>query len=228
MESLISLITGAVLALIFVKYRNKNATSVSTQTFSTIEKLHAVGELTVFRANTKEIITASDHYFGNFGQKYFRWLISNKKMAIIFHFDIDFKYDLHSKNFIIKESNEALEITMPPYIYSTYLKDIKFYDEQGSRLLPWLLPNLINDVFGDSFNQVSKNRLIDEAKKQVETIAQEIASNMEGVIQNSAKQTLRTIVQGMSDKKISIYFLDGQPNPTSISYEVDNENKMIA
>lgn len=228
MESLVFLIIGAILAFVFMRYKNKKEPTPQIEKYSMIEKLHAVGELTVFRANTKEIITASDHSFGNFGQKYFRWLISNKKMAIIFHFDVDFKYDLHSKIFTIKEDGDTVEITMPPYTYATYLKDIKFYDEQASRLLPWLLPNLINDVFGDGFNEESKNHLIDEAKKQVANIAEEIAMSMKGAVQNSAKQTLLAITQNMSDKKVSIHFLDTQPNATSVTYDVGNETKMIA
>ncbi len=218
---LVGFFLAAALALFWMRKNKSGATKV--EHFSMIEKFQSIGELTVFRAMTKEIITASDHYFGNFGQKYFRWLISNQKMAIIFQFDIDFKYDLHSSDFTIKESAESIDITMPTCLYATHIKDIKFYDEQGAKLMPWLLPSLISDVFHEGFDEETKNKLIDDAKNQASNIAQQIAKNMSSQVQNSAKTTLGMIAQNMSSKKINITFKDANPTSEETSYEVKEE-----
>ena len=74
--------------------------------YSSIEQLRSVGELVAFKMVTKEIVTASQHWFGEAGKRYFQWLVSTKKMAMIFEFDIDFRYDLRSPDFKIEQKNE--------------------------------------------------------------------------------------------------------------------------
>jgi len=50
--------------------RKKKSGSAATVTYeSFITSMKAVGELNVFRIMTKEVITASDHWFGEFGKK---------------------------------------------------------------------------------------------------------------------------------------------------------------
>ena len=73
---------------------------------ASLEELRSVGELVVFKVITKEIVTTSMHWLGEKGKKYFQWLISTKKMAMIFEFDIDFRYDLRSPDFILRNKEK--------------------------------------------------------------------------------------------------------------------------
>ena len=145
---IISGLIGFALAAIFfvVLWFKKLKRPEQTQNidiYSTVEKFRSVGELVVFKIVTKEIITASDHWFGEIGKKYFQWLASNKKMAMIFEFAIDFRYDLRRPEFkIIDTGQDSYKIVMPPCFYEAHIRDIQFYDEQRSKFLPWLLLQL--------------------------------------------------------------------------------------
>jgi hypothetical protein len=129
-----------------------------------VEKLRSLGELVVFKAYTKEIVTAAEHWFGEWGKKYLTWLISNKKMAMVFAFEINFWYDLRSPEFGITGSgNDLFLVRMPRCLYDIRIKDISFYDEQRARFLPWLIPGLLSEAFGAGPNEEDRNRLKYEA-----------------------------------------------------------------
>ena len=53
---------------------DRTASDVTFESF--ITSMRAVGELSVFRVMTKEVLTASDHWLGEFGKKYLNWLLS--------------------------------------------------------------------------------------------------------------------------------------------------------
>ena len=186
---------------------------------STVEKFRAVGELVVFKIVTKEIITASDHWFGETGKKYFQWLASNKKMAMIFQFDIDFKYNLHSPDFIIETTGEdTFRLKMPKCLYESHIKDISFYDEQGAKFLPWLLPHLITKALSDGFSEATKNRLIAEAKNQASKMADRLVKQMQSEVQKSAVQTLEVLAKSFGAKRITVDFSDAELIQTEVNY----------
>ena len=54
--------------------------------------LVSIGELRVYRAYMKEIVTSVDHVWGDIGKKYFSWMLSEKKLAMVFEFEVDFVY----------------------------------------------------------------------------------------------------------------------------------------
>ena len=60
--------------------RAKAPARITHESFLTSMK--AVGELSVFRIMTKEVITASEHWFGEFGRKYLNWLVSEQRMTL--------------------------------------------------------------------------------------------------------------------------------------------------
>ncbi len=229
MESIIMFVVGLLLpiGMWFVLKKPKDATTQIDEVahFSTIERFHSLGELSVYKVVTKEIVTARDHAFGEIGQKYFRWLLSNKKMAIIFQFDIDFKYDLNSPDFqVVEKSDGGFEITMPEVEYDTNIKDIKFYDEQGARLLPWLLPSLVTAAFSDGFDEASKNKLIEEAKVQVAQMATEFAASMRSDVESSARKTLESIAKSFGAKQVLITFSGSKGTMKEITYAPSNED----
>lgn len=193
---------------------------------STVEKFKSVGELVVFKVFTKEIITTSDHWFGEMGKKYFRWLASEKKMAMIFEFDIDFKYDLHSPDFVVEpRGTDSYLLKMPKCVYESHIKNISFYDEQRARLLPWLLPDLLSKAFSDSFSEETKNRLVAEAKNQASRMANELVKRMQSEVQKSARQTLELLAKGFGAEEITIVFSDMEPLQAGVNYQSQTGNE---
>jgi hypothetical protein len=203
---------GVLLFIAILVYRRKKRKSDDkVQVFTSIEEIRQVGELIAFKIVTKEIVTAADHWFGDIGKKYFMWLISTKKMAMIFEFTIDFKYDLRSPDFTIHHAGDnKYRMKMPKCFYDIHIKDINFYDEQTTKLLPWLLPDLINKAFGMGFDEKDKNRLVDEAKQQASRMAVEMVQKLRSEVQSSARQTLETITKGFGGQLVAVDFSDSE------------------
>jgi hypothetical protein len=214
-----ALIAAAFAALVWFLKRNKKEGPANVTLYSTIEKMESLGTLNVYKVVTKEIVTASDHIFGNFGEKYLRWLISKKKLAMIFTFDIDFSYNLKDSHFGIEELGEGRYVfKMPACSYSLSIKDISFYDEQNGKLLPWLLPDLVSGVFSDGFDENDRNALIKEAKKQVSAIAEGMMIELLPDVQKSAKTTLEQIAFALNAESIQFDFSDSPTIENTVDY----------
>lgn len=185
----------------------KNQPAQEIRVFSSIEQLRAIGQLSAYKVMTKEIVTETDHTWGEIGTRYLSWVLSQKKMAMIFEFAIDFRYNLQSPKFEITETGEAsYAITMPPCDYEVNIRDIRFYDEQGSKLLPWLLPDLLNGFLTSGFSEEDKNKLVDAAKGHAEKQALELINNIQSEVQKSATSTLESISHAFGAENISFTF----------------------
>ncbi|HUT29486.1 MAG TPA: DUF4230 domain-containing protein [Sedimentisphaerales bacterium] len=190
---------------------------LNTRVRGSIEDIRSVGELVVFKIVTKEIVTAADHWFGEWGKKYFQWLASAKKMAMIFEFEVNFRYDLRSSDFVIEHRGNAnYRLKMPKCLYETYIRDISFYDEQSSRFLPWLLPDLVSRVFGTGFDETDKNHLKEEAKQQAGRMAKSFVEKMQSEVQNSARQTLEALGKAFGARDITVDFTDSRLVQTKV------------
>jgi len=180
---------------------------VESQVYSFLENMKSVGELVVFKAFTKEIVTSAEHWFGGWGKKYLRWLVTNKKMAMVFQFEISFWYDLRNADFTATESGEAeFNITMPPCLYDISIKNISFYDEQKAKPLDWLLPGLLSEALGRSPDEEDKNRLMNEALKQASLMADELIQRLRSEIKTSAQQTMEMLAKSFGAKAVSLDF----------------------
>lgn len=185
----------------------KNKPAREIRVFSSIERLRAIGQLSVYKVMTKEIVTETDHTWGEFGSRYLSWVLSNKKMAMIFEFVIDFRFNLQSPSFEIRETGEAAyAITMPPCEYEVNIRDIRFYDEQGAKVLPWLFGDLTKGFLGGGFSEEDKNRLVDAAKGHAEKQALELINNIQSEVQKSAKSTLESISRAFGAERIEFKF----------------------
>ena len=196
-------------ALFIVMKRSKK--QIAVETHSSLLEMRSVGELVVFKVVTKEIVTASTHWLGEFGKNFLSWFISGKKMAMIFEFGIDFKYDLRSKDFVIDEQPDGkVKLKMPRCDYQTYIRDISFYDEQNAKLLPGLLPDVVGKLFGGGFSEEDKNKLKEVARKQADVLAMTMVERMESEVQLSAEQTLEALARGFGAKRIDVDFTDSR------------------
>jgi hypothetical protein len=218
-------LTGAILgfamaAILYFAWRTKTSQKkqgLKPRIYSSIDDIRSVGELVVFKIVTKEIVTATEHWFGEWGTKYLQWLASMKKMALIFEFDINFRYDLKSQDFIIQaEGDGRYRLKMPKCFYDIYIRDINFYDEQSARFLPWLVPDLLNRAFGTGFDEVTKNRLKEEAKQQAGRMAKDFVEKMQSEVQASAKQTLEVLGKSFGAEAVMVDFSDSELIQTKI------------
>ncbi|HOI82025.1 MAG: DUF4230 domain-containing protein [Thermovirgaceae bacterium] len=212
MNTLVSLLAGFLLAvLLYVSFkiirRPGSSRGRETTIHSSIQQLKSIGQLSVFKVLTKEIVTEVDHSWGEIGKKYFSWILSNRKMAMIFEFVIDFRYDLRSPDFqIIEESEGSYLLRMPSCVYETSIRDIQFYDEQKCKLLPLLLPDLLNTLLGDGFSEEDKNRLKDAAKRAAESQAESMIAGLCPDVEQSAKQTLQSLAKAFGAENVRFEF----------------------
>lgn len=185
-----------------------------------IEELRAIGILSVFKAVTKEIVTARDHSLGDLGRRYLEWLISSKKMAMIFEFDIDFQYDLRDPAFeVSEEAPGRYRLRMPRCDYVVHVRNVTFYDEQGGKLLPIILPDVINKILGGGFTEVDRNKLMEEAKTQAEALAQNLARRLSSEVQTSARQTMEMLAKSFGATTVRVEFSDVEPRKTNVIHE---------
>jgi Protein of unknown function (DUF4230) len=186
---------------------------------STLEEIRAVGELSAFKAITKEIITETGHTFGDFGRKYLSWAFSKKKLCMIFEFEMDFRYDLRRtdceiSNEIMSTGGRRAVIVMPPCAVSVGIRNLYFYDEQRAKMLPWLLPSLIGEAFGSGFDEADKNRLIASAKSHATLEAEKLAVQLRDEVERSARGTLSALALSLGSKEVAISFRQSnQPIP---------------
>lgn len=228
MDSLLLLallgLSGAVVFLSFrLASRGANSTSKrdSTHSISSIEQLRSIGELSVFQVYSKEIVTKTDHALGGFGKEYLRWLIGEKKLSMIFEFEINFIYDLRSPRLEIAKSGDGeYLIKMPPCKYKLFIADMKFYDEKDGKFMPLLLPDLLNSFFVSSFGEDDKNRVIAEAKSEVAKMSERLIEQLQSKIHKSACDTLEAIAKSFGASSVSFEFKD---DTSDIAKELANK-----
>jgi hypothetical protein len=213
MNTITAVFVGFLFAIVIVfalnfyfKNRRAKKSSRDMEIRSSIQDMKAIGELSVFKVITKEIVTESDHLLGNFGKKYMRWLLSNRKIAMIFEFTIDFRYNLRSEDFRIVQENGHYVFYMPPCLNEISIRDVMFYDEQRSKLLPGLLPDIINEIFDAGFNEEDKNRFVGAARNEAEAQAKKMIRDIGSEVRQSAMQTLKSLARAFNISDVRFVF----------------------
>ncbi len=172
-----------------------------------LEQLRAVGELQVYKVLTREIVTSTDHSWGEWGAKYLSWILSKKKMAMIFEFEIAFAYDLEDSRLAIQDlGNGHYQVQLPPCQHQAFIRNIQFYDEQAGKLLPWLLPDLLNGFLSAGFDEADKNRLVTAARGHAEAQAAKLIDNLQSEVHRSAKRTLDALAKAFGARHVSFVF----------------------
>ena len=206
MKYLIGVLIGSVIGFVlgFIWYQKKNKTKSNPVKFNVGSYLTRIGELRVYRAYMKEIVTSVDHVWGEIGKKYFSWMLSEKKLAMVFEFEVDFVYNLFSKNFKVEQNQGGLSVTMPRCKYDVKIKDFYFYDEQGTRLK--ILPEFLSSIFDGGVSEDEKNELVKMAIKQVEEIAKKVAKNIQSDVDKTTKATINNLIMGFNEHIDSFQF----------------------
>ncbi|HMP91212.1 MAG TPA: DUF4230 domain-containing protein [Kiritimatiellia bacterium] len=209
---------GIALGMLWMNRRGKKSAAEVT-IYSTIQQLRSIGQLSVFKAVTKEIVTETDHSWGAFGKKYLSWVLSQKKMAMIFEFEIDFRYDLRRQEFQITETGPAeYKLTLPPCQYEVHIRDIRFYDEQGSRFMPWLVPDLLNGFLSGGFSEEDKNNLVRSAKSHAEKEARKLIDTLQAEVQASARAVLQSIGKAFGAQATTFEFMKEEQPDMNVAY----------
>lgn len=180
-----------------------------------LTELRAVGELSVFKAVSKDILTHTDHTFGEFGRKYLSWAFSRKRLAMIFEFEMDFRYDLRDPRCTVSAEvrgepgdarNARAVVLLPPCKVDVAIRDLLFYDEQRARFLPWLLPDLLQGFFQGGFSEEDKNQLIAAAKAHARAEADTLARRYRAEVEASAYRTLKVISGPLGFAELEVRF----------------------
>ena len=206
MKYLIGVLIGSVIGFLlgFIWYQKKSKTKQNPVKFNVGSYLTRIGELRVYRAYMKEIVTSVDHVWGEIGKKYFSWMLSEKKLAMVFEFEVDFVYNLFSKNFKVEQNQNGLSVTMPRCKYDVKIKDFYFYDEQGTRLK--ILPEFLSSIFDGGVSEDEKNELVKMAIKQVEEIAKKVAKNIQSDVDKTTRATINNLIMGFDEDIDSFKF----------------------
>ncbi len=221
---LIMLAVGIGLGLL-IRRRSTRSTA-RTELRSELLDLRAIGELSVFRVVTKDILTHTDHGFGEFGRRYLKWAFSQKKLAMVFEFEMDFRFDLRDPalkletGVITPQGGRFAHLTLPACRCTVLLRDLSFYDEQRARLLPWLLPDLLNGFLPTGFSEADKNQLIASARQHAQNQAGMMLERYRRDIESSATQTLVPILKSLGAREVTVNF---QPAPASVAL-IDSES----
>jgi len=215
----VSVIAFGCVFWLWLKFKPTRSQPVQVQrVHSHIEQFRAIGRLAVYRVRIQEIVTETDHSWGEFGRKYLSWFLSSKKMAMVFEFDIDFVYNLQDSRFEIKEAGGSQwRILMPPCEHELRIRNIRFYDEQGSKLLPSLLPSLVNGFLGIGFSEEDKNRLLDAARRHAGNQALELIKNTQSDVHKSASSTLGSISRAFGADNVDFTFSAQLPTEVDVA-----------
>jgi Protein of unknown function (DUF4230) len=212
----VGLLVGSVVAWFVLRKRKSSKPQIVAPAVSSqITELRSVGELRVFKGVSKDILTHVDHSFGEFGKKYLSWAFTKKKLAMVFEFEMDFSYDLRSQGVTLRNeqtnSGPVTILTLPPCKVDVAIKDLRFYDEQRARFLPWLLPDLVQGFFDGRFSEDDKNALISAAKSHALAQAKELFVRYKPQVESSAFITLNAMMKPLGAEQIKIQFAQEQP-----------------
>ena len=206
MKYLIGVLIGSVIGFLlgFIWYQKKTKTKQNPVKFDVGSYLTRIGELRVYRAYMKEIVTSVDHVWGEIGKKYFSWMLSEKKLAMVFEFEVDFVYNLFSKDFKVEQNQSGLTVKMPRCKYDVKIKDFYFYDEQGTRLK--ILPEFLSSIFDGCVSEDEKNELVKMAIQQVEEIAKKVAKNIQTDVDKTTRVIINNLIMGFNEHIDSFKF----------------------
>jgi hypothetical protein len=156
---------------------------------TSVDFIRDIGELHVLRASVKEIVTTP------VGEA--TWLRAPGKLAIICHFDIKYKYDLHKARIVAggrEDGSRYCVIRLPRHEFEVSTGKIQFYDDQDGT---WL-------GFTQKTPPDEKTRVLEAARRQAEEQAKVFLGDLEGDIQASARSTVAQIARafGYSDVRV--------------------------
>jgi hypothetical protein len=158
---------------------------------TSVDFIRDIGELHVLRASVKEIVTSA------VGEA--TWLKTPGKLAIICHFDIKYKYNLHKAQVVAGGRGDGTRycmIRLPRHEYEVSAGEIRFYDDQDGT---WL-------GFTQKTPPDEKTRVLEAARRKAEEQAKAFLGDLESEIQASARSTVTQIARAFGYTDIRVEF----------------------
>ena len=158
---------------------------------TSVDFIRDIGELHVLRASVKEIVTS------NVGEA--SWLKTPGKLAIICHFDIKYKYNLHKARIVAGGRGDGTRycmIRLPRHEFEVSTGAIRFYDDQDGTWLGFTLKTPPDE----------KTRVLEAARRQAENQAKAFLGELEGEIQSSARSTVTQIARAFGYTDVRVEF----------------------
>lgn len=197
------------------KLKNKKEESQKPDISSDIINFKNIGELSVFKINSKEIVTCENDVMSGIWKNLFGKLMTKKQISIIFDFEVNFVYDLRDNEMSIEQGlDNSYKVNMPKCKYKYSIKDMKIYDEKNAKLMPYLLPDSVNSLFGGGFSAEEKNQLITTAKEELKKISLKMDEKLQEKIHKSACDTMQSLAKSFGVEKIELAFNDNLLNYT--------------
>ena len=78
---------------------------------------------------------------------------------------------------------------------------------------------MINKILGGGFNEVDRNKLMEEAKAQAEALAQNLARRLSSEVQSSARQTMEMLAKSFGAAFVRVDFSDSEPRKADVAQE---------
>jgi hypothetical protein len=190
-------ILALALAMLFAGYLLRGALGTrsgagTVPTVATsVDFIRDIGELHVLRASVKEIVTSA------VGEA--SWLKTPGKLAIICHFDIKYKYNLHNARIVAGGRGDGTRycmIRLPRHDYEVSTGEIRFYDDQDGT---WL-------GFTQKTPPDEKTRVLEAARRKAEEQAKAFLGDLESEIQASARSTVTQIARAFGYSDIRVEF----------------------
>ena len=207
----LALALGLVAGWLFGRFSGRKPRKLEIDLHRTVSEFRSLGELSAFKAVSKDLITHVDHSFGDFGKKYLSWAFTKKKLAMLFEFEMDFRFDLRSDEVRIEAQGDRAIIQLPQARVDVAIKNLSFYDEQRARFLPWLLPDLLQGFFDGRFSEDDKNRLIAAAREHAVVEAKAMALRYRPQIEASAHATLGILTRSLGYQSLELRFGQAEP-----------------
>jgi hypothetical protein len=150
-----------------------------------------MGELVVMKAVLKEIVTAELNKEN---------LSVPKKAALIFKFDINFKYDLREKDFAIRIEGNAAHIMMPKVRCDYNIKDVIVYDKQSGEKWWQSYPITVKE----------ENELIQIARETAQKQVSEFVNEYRAQYRASAESIMKLLADGFGYKVVTVEFKEDE------------------
>ncbi|MEW5984511.1 MAG: DUF4230 domain-containing protein [Acidobacteriota bacterium] len=186
--ALVLVVTAVAAAILFWRAGPPESTVTVA---SSVDSIRQIGELSVLRASVKEIVTSE------IGEA--SWIKTPGKLAIIVHFDIQYKYDLHKARIAAGSRADGTRycmIHLPKHEFEVATRGIRFYDEQDGT---WL-------GFTQKTPPDEKTRALEAARAQAEVQAREFLGDLDGEIRASARTTMEQIARAFGFSDITVEF----------------------
>jgi hypothetical protein len=120
-----------------------------------------------------------------------------KKAALIFKFDLNFKYDLRQKEFSIQRvDGERVRIVMPPVKVDFHIRDLIVYDKQPGQKWFQTYPITVQE----------ENELIQQARASAEKQVSEFVTEYRAQYRASAESIMKLLAEGFGYRTVTVEF----------------------